>query len=173
MSSQRRPKVRTCPCPVAVPVSVPLQCVGLTVPVVAADEGAEVKIEGDLKTMQGEWVSKDDQGESVWKFKGEHVSLKTPTRAYEMTIKVNRQGRAREAHRLRRPRRFAECQGIQGPGDLQTDRRRHPQDLLRRRRLGTAQGVQDRLRQVVLVRPQEEEVSRHARRSRPTGHPAR
>ena len=67
-------------------------CAGLIVPAVAADEGAKVKIEGDLKTMQGEWVSKDDQGESVWKFKGEHVSLKTPTRAYEMTIKVNAKG---------------------------------------------------------------------------------
>ena len=30
--------------------------------------------------------------ESVWKFKGEHVSLKTPTRAYEMTIKLNPKG---------------------------------------------------------------------------------
>ena len=53
----------------------------------------DLKIEGDLKTMQGQWISKDGQGaESVWNFKGEHVSLKTPTRAYEITIKVNSKG---------------------------------------------------------------------------------
>jgi uncharacterized protein (TIGR03067 family) len=67
-------------------------CAGLIVSAFAGDEGSQVKIEGDLKTMQGEWVSKDDQGDSVWKFKGEHVSLKTPTRAYEMTIKLNAKG---------------------------------------------------------------------------------
>ena len=52
-----------------------------------------LKIEGDLKEMQGQWISKDGQGgESVWNFKEEHVSLKTPTRAYEMTIKLNSKG---------------------------------------------------------------------------------
>ena len=57
------------------------------------DPGQEPKIEGDLKTMQGEWISKDGQEmESVWKFKAEHVSLKTPTRAYEMSIKLNQKG---------------------------------------------------------------------------------
>ncbi len=58
----------------------------------AIAQDKQPKIDGDLKTVQGEWVSKDDQGESVWKFKGEHVSLKTPTRAYEMTIKLNAKG---------------------------------------------------------------------------------
>ncbi len=28
----------------------------------------DVKVEGDLKKMQGEWVSMDDQGESTWTF---------------------------------------------------------------------------------------------------------
>jgi uncharacterized protein (TIGR03067 family) len=58
----------------------------------ARDSGQELKIEGDLKTMQGQWISKDAQGESVWNFKEEHVALKTPTRAYEMTIKLNSKG---------------------------------------------------------------------------------
>ncbi len=59
----------------------------------AQDKTQALKIDGDLKTMQGEWISRDGQGaESVWKFKGEHVSLKTPTRAYEMTIKLNEKG---------------------------------------------------------------------------------
>lgn len=44
---------------------------------------------GDLKTMQGTWVSKDENGESTWVFKENHVSLKTPTRAYEMTVKLD------------------------------------------------------------------------------------
>ena len=59
----------------------------------AQDKGEVLKIEGDLKTMQGQWISKDGQGaESVWNFKEEHVSLKTPTRAYEMNIKLNPKG---------------------------------------------------------------------------------
>src|SRR5271157_232787 len=59
----------------------------------AQDKGQVLKIEGDLKTMQGQWISKDGQaGESVWNFKEEHVSLKTPTRAYEMSIKLNPKG---------------------------------------------------------------------------------
>ena len=53
---------------------------GPAIAVVADGASQELKIEGDLKAMQGEWVSKDGQGmESIWKFKGEHVSLKTPT----------------------------------------------------------------------------------------------
>jgi uncharacterized protein (TIGR03067 family) len=67
-------------------------CAGLFAPARATGQASQAKIEGDLKAIQGEWASKDDQGESVWKFKGEHVSLKTPTRAYEMTIKLNAKG---------------------------------------------------------------------------------
>ncbi len=59
-------------------------------PVPGQDQKPAPEITGDLKTMQGEWVSRDGQGnESVWSFKREHVSLKTPTRGYEMTIKLN------------------------------------------------------------------------------------
>ena len=50
-------------------------------------KGAEVK--GDLKAMQGTWVSKDDQGESTWVFKGDRVSIKTPSRGYEMTARLD------------------------------------------------------------------------------------
>jgi uncharacterized protein (TIGR03067 family) len=49
----------------------------------------EPKVEGDLKTMQGEWVSKDDQGESTWSFKGNKLSLKTPGRAYEIELTLD------------------------------------------------------------------------------------
>ena len=44
---------------------------------------------GDLKTLQGEWVSKDDTGESTWTFKDDKLTLKTPTRAYDIVIKLD------------------------------------------------------------------------------------
>lgn len=49
----------------------------------------ELKVEGDLKALQGEWVSKDAQGESFWTFKGNHLSIKTPDRAYEVKITLD------------------------------------------------------------------------------------
>jgi len=49
----------------------------------------EPRVEGDLKSLQGEWVSRDSQGESFWTFKGNRLSIKTPDRAYEMTIKLD------------------------------------------------------------------------------------
>ena len=49
----------------------------------------EPKIEGDLKALQGDWTSKDDQGESTWTFKGDKLHLKTPDREYEITIKID------------------------------------------------------------------------------------
>jgi uncharacterized protein (TIGR03067 family) len=49
----------------------------------------EPKVEGDLKSLQGEWVSKDSQGESFWTFKGNHLSIKTPDRSYEITITLD------------------------------------------------------------------------------------
>lgn len=50
----------------------------------AADEP-----KGDLKALQGEWTSKDEQGESTWTFQGDRLSIKTPNRAYEITIKLD------------------------------------------------------------------------------------
>lgn len=47
------------------------------------------KIEGDLKKMQGTWISKDEQGESTWVFKGDKLALKTPTRAYDIKITLD------------------------------------------------------------------------------------
>jgi uncharacterized protein (TIGR03067 family) len=56
-----------------------------------ADEPkASDEAKADLKKMQGEWVSKDDQGgESTWTFKDDHLSLKTPTRAYEIKVSLD------------------------------------------------------------------------------------
>ena len=49
----------------------------------------EPKIEGDLKMLQGDWTSKDDQGESTWTFKGDKLHLKTPDREYKITITID------------------------------------------------------------------------------------
>jgi uncharacterized protein (TIGR03067 family) len=58
---------------------------------VAAFAADEPKIEGDLKALQGEWVSKDDGGnESVWTFKGDQLHLKAhPDREYKITVKLD------------------------------------------------------------------------------------
>jgi uncharacterized protein (TIGR03067 family) len=64
---------------------------GLTlavVPALAQDRKPEEPAD-DLKVLQGSWVSKDDTGESVWTFKGNDLSLATPTRKYDMTIKLD------------------------------------------------------------------------------------
>jgi uncharacterized protein (TIGR03067 family) len=54
------------------------------------DKGKETKVEGDLKKIQGEWVSKDEQGaESTWMFKDDHLTIKAPGRGYEITITLN------------------------------------------------------------------------------------
>jgi uncharacterized protein (TIGR03067 family) len=55
----------------------------------AADEPKAV-VEGDLKKVQGEWVSKDDTGESTWSFKGNKLHIKTPNREYDITIKIDK-----------------------------------------------------------------------------------
>jgi uncharacterized protein (TIGR03067 family) len=44
---------------------------------------------GDLKKLQGEWVSKDDQGESTWTFKDDKLTLKAPGRDYEVKVKLD------------------------------------------------------------------------------------
>ncbi len=56
-----------------------------------------VELKGDLKTFQGEWVSKDDMGETTWSFKGDKLSLKTPTRSYEMTVKLDADAKPEKA----------------------------------------------------------------------------
>jgi uncharacterized protein (TIGR03067 family) len=86
------PRVRVATLGIAAAFAMALGTVSWGTPA-AGDDKQPPKIEGDLKRMQGQWISKDGQGqESVWVFKGEHVSLKTPTRAYEMTIIVNSKG---------------------------------------------------------------------------------
>ncbi|MFO0952917.1 MAG: TIGR03067 domain-containing protein [Isosphaeraceae bacterium] len=58
----------------------------MTAPALHADDKAA---EADRKAMNGLWVSKDEQGESTWLFKGDHLTLKTPTRAYECAVTLD------------------------------------------------------------------------------------
>ncbi len=50
----------------------------------------EPKVEGDLKAMQGEWVSsgRDATQVSHWSIEGNRLALKTPTRKYKMVIEL-------------------------------------------------------------------------------------
>ena len=76
----------------AILVSLAMSLGYATRPALAFDDPkkpADAAVEGDLKTLQGEWISKDDSGESTWTFKGDKLHLKTPTREYEMTIKLD------------------------------------------------------------------------------------
>jgi uncharacterized protein (TIGR03067 family) len=52
--------------------------------------GDDVPIEGDLKSIQGEWtVPSGAGGDVTYTFKGKILSIETPNRAYKMTIKVD------------------------------------------------------------------------------------
>jgi len=62
---------------------------GLAVAVATGSRGDETKVDGDLKALQGVWVSQNDQGETTRVFKGSHLSVKAPGRAYEFTIKLD------------------------------------------------------------------------------------
>jgi len=55
-----------------------------------AQEPKPAKPEGDLKKLQGDWVStsKDGTEESRWTFEGNKLSLRTPNRRYRMTIEI-------------------------------------------------------------------------------------
>jgi uncharacterized protein (TIGR03067 family) len=56
----------------------------------SAGRGDDTPIEGDLKTVQGEWtVPSGAGGEVVYKFKGKTLSIESPNRAYKMTIKLD------------------------------------------------------------------------------------
>ena len=72
---------------------VPACCLMLGVALLArADEPKKDKdkeLVGDMKAFQGEWVSKDDAGESTWKFDGDKLHLKTPTREYKITLTID------------------------------------------------------------------------------------
>ncbi len=78
-------------------------------------------LSGDLKAFQGEWVSKDDSGESTWVFKAERLSLKTPTRAYEITITLDPESKPEKAIDLKVLDTSPNAKGYQAPGIYKFD----------------------------------------------------
>lgn len=55
-----------------------------------ADEPrAEDELQGDLKALQGDWVSKDETGESTWHFDKDVLSLTVPGREYKIKITLD------------------------------------------------------------------------------------
>jgi uncharacterized protein (TIGR03067 family) len=56
----------------------------------SVSRGDDVPIEGDLKTIQGEWTVPSGAGGDVsYTFKGKTLSIETPNRSYKMTIKLD------------------------------------------------------------------------------------
>ncbi len=56
-------------------------------PRIHADDAAIAK---DLKTLEGEWTVKSEGGgEIVYKFKGDKLEIKAPSRSYKMTVKLD------------------------------------------------------------------------------------
>ncbi len=52
-----------------------------------ADDAA---IQKDLKALEGEWTVKSGSGEEVlYKFKGDKLEIKAPSRSYKMTVKID------------------------------------------------------------------------------------
>lgn len=57
---------------------------------VSVSRGDDVPIEGDLKTIQGEWTVPSGFGGNVsYTFKGKTLSIESPNRSYKMTIKLD------------------------------------------------------------------------------------
>jgi uncharacterized protein (TIGR03067 family) len=60
--------------------------------------GDEEKVEGDLKTLQGKWTAKSGQGGTVtYTFKGNKLSIKAPSRSYEMTVTLDEKAKDAKA----------------------------------------------------------------------------
>jgi uncharacterized protein (TIGR03067 family) len=60
--------------------------------------GDDVPIEGDLKTIQGEWtVPSGAGGDVVYTFKGKTLSIEAPSRTYKMTVKLDPKGKPEKA----------------------------------------------------------------------------
>jgi uncharacterized protein (TIGR03067 family) len=81
------------------------------------------KIEGDLKTLQGDWVSKDDQGnESKWTFKGDKLSLKAhPDREYTITIKLDDKAKPEKTIEFAVSEDSKNAKGFKAPGIYKFD----------------------------------------------------
>jgi uncharacterized protein (TIGR03067 family) len=61
-----------------------------TIAIESISRGDDAPIEGDLKTIQGEWtVPSGFGGDVTYTFKGKTLSIESPNRSYKMTIKLD------------------------------------------------------------------------------------
>jgi uncharacterized protein (TIGR03067 family) len=51
---------------------------------------ADEALDKELKTLEGEWTVKSGSGEEVsYKFQGDKLEVKAPSRSYKMTVKID------------------------------------------------------------------------------------
>ena len=81
----------------------------------------EPKVEGDLKALQGDWISKDEQGESTWTFKGDKLHLKTPDREYDITIKIDEKAKPEKTMDFAVAEDSPNAKGFKSPGIYKID----------------------------------------------------
>ncbi len=82
---------------------------------------ANTELKGDLKAIQGEWTTKDDSGESTWVFKGDKLTLKTPTRSYDIAVKVDDAAKPNKTMELNVTDASANAKGFKGPAIYKFD----------------------------------------------------
>ena len=105
--------------------SVRLASVALALVVLApihlvADE-PKVELKGDMKMLQGDWVSKDDTGESTWTFKDDKLTLKTPSRSYDIVVKVDADAKPNKTMELNVTEASVNAKGFKGPAIYKFD----------------------------------------------------
>lgn len=76
---------------------------------------------GDLKAIQGSWVSTDDTGESTWTFEGEVLSLTTPGREYKIKVKVDEKAEPHKAIDFDVLEDSPNAKGFKAPGIYKLD----------------------------------------------------
>lgn len=84
----------------------------------------EPKIEGDLKRLQGDWITKDEAGnESKWNFKGDKVLLKAQPgdREYSMTIKLDEKAKPDKTLDFAVADDSKNAKGVKSPGIYKFD----------------------------------------------------
>ena len=59
---------------------------------------ADDPLDGDLKTIQGEWtVPSGSGGDVTYTFKGKSLAIESPSRSYKMTIKLDPKAKPQKA----------------------------------------------------------------------------
>ena len=79
-------------------IAAGLACAAILVAAGLAPGADEEKVQGDLKTLQGKWTTKSGMGGTVnYTFKGKKLSIKAPSRSYEMTVSLDEKAKDAKA----------------------------------------------------------------------------